>query len=121
MTNKLPQLRQILTDNKIKGYSHYNKPQLVELLRERQLLPLEVEKLTKPKKEIDPRFERLRTIRNNSKHVVLKDIVTEEEFKFSSIYRAGQFINKAPRTITFWGGRIWNKKYLIKIVEGEES
>ena len=71
---KLPELRQILNDNNIEGYYRCNKPQLIELLRERGLLPEEVKKEVKPKKEIDPRFERLKTIRNNPKHVTLTDV-----------------------------------------------
>lgn len=40
---RLPELREILRKNKIKGYSHYNKKQLIEVLKERGLYE------TKPK------------------------------------------------------------------------
>jgi len=117
---KLPDLKEILRQNKMKGYSHYNKPQLIELLRGIGLLPNEPPKPEKPKKEIDPRFERLRTIRTNPKRVTLKNITTGEEIMFPSIYKAARFINQSPRIITFWNGRVWNSKFEIKI-EGYPS
>ena len=110
---KLPELRAILRENKIKGYSHYNKKQLIKLLREKELLPEELP--PPPKKEIDPKFARLRTIRTNPKRVVLKDIESGDEIIFPSIYRASRFINHSPRIITFWNGRVWKDKYEIKV------
>ena len=113
---RLPELREILRENKIKGYSHYNKKQLIELLKEKGLLPEEPEK---PKKEINPRFARLKTIRTNPKRVVLKDIESGDEITFPSIYKASRFINQSPRIITFWNGRVWKDKYEIKVFSGE--
>ena len=63
---KLPELRALLKENKIKGYSHYSKPQLVALLNSKGLLPEEIPKpptrLLRCIKEIDPRYEHLRKI-----------------------------------------------------------
>ena len=112
---KLPELREILRQNKIKGCSHYNKKQLIELLKGKGLLPEEPPKPEKPKKEIDPRFTRLMTIRTNPKQVVLKNVETGNEITFPSIYKASQFINKSPRIITFWDGRVWNNMYEISV------
>ena len=110
---KLPELRKILRENKIKGYSHYTKKQLIELLKAKGMLP---EEPPLPKKEVDPRYIRLHTIRKNPKRVVLRDIESGEKFDFPSIYKAAQFINHSPRIITFWDGRVWNDKYEITVM-----
>ena len=47
---KLSELKEILYTNKIRGYSHYTKKQLIELLKESQLMPKEKPKPEKPKK-----------------------------------------------------------------------
>ncbi|WAQ95240.1 hypothetical protein MAR_027930 [Mya arenaria] len=109
MTTKLSVLRQILKDNKIEGYFRCNKPQLIELLEKRGLLPEEVME------------SELKTIRNNPKHVTLTDVTLDKEYKYPSIYKAALFIKKSPRTITFWNNRVWNKKYLVKVEEGEDK
>ena len=116
---KLPELREILREKKIKGYSHYNKKQLIKLLQEKGLLPEEPTQPEKPEKVIDPRFARLKTIRTNPKRVVLKDVESEDEIVFPSIYKASRFINQSPRIVTFWDGRVWNNKYEIRV--GEEG
>ena len=71
---KLPQLRNILKQNNIKGYSQYSKTRLVELLRERKLLPEEPP--VKTRKEIDPNYEWLKSIRKNPRRVILKCVNT---------------------------------------------
>ena len=69
---KLSELKEILYANKIRGYSHYTKKQLIELFKERQLMPKEKPKPEKSKKDIDPKFARLATIKFNPKRVTLK-------------------------------------------------
>ena len=69
---KLSELKEILYANKIRGDSHYTKKQLIELLKERQLMQKEKPKPEKPKKDIDPKFARLATIKFNPKRVTLK-------------------------------------------------
>ena len=109
--NKLPELKAILRENKIKGWSHFSKPQLVDLLKENNLLPEpEPEKVVK---EIDPKWERLRSIRKAPRPVTLTDVKTGEELTFSSIYKASKHINHSPRTITFWNGKVWNNMYKV--------
>ncbi len=46
---KLPELRALLKEKKLCGYSHYNKLELIDLLRDKVCLP---EEATKPKKEL---------------------------------------------------------------------
>ena len=112
---KLPELREILHKNKIRGYSHYDKKKLIVLLREKGLLPDEPPKPVKPKKEIDKKYEKLGTIRNNPKQVFLKSVETGDTITFPSIYKAAQFINQSPRIITFWNYRVWKNKYEIRV------
>ena len=114
---KSSELREILYANKIKGYSHYTKKQLIEFLEERGMMPKEKPKPEKPKKEIDPKYARLATIKNNPRRVTLKDIETEEELEFPSIYKAAQFLKRNPNLILFWNGRVWNNLYEIKIMD----
>ena len=110
---KLSELRDILHQNKLRGYSHYTKKDLIELLREKGLLAREVEPLAR---EVEPSVrERLKTIRKNPKEVVLRCIETDEELAFPSIYKASQFIKQSPRIITFWDGRVWRNKYKITV------
>lgn len=47
ITLKLFELKEILKQKKIRGWSHLNKHQLIELQREKELLPIE-----KPKNEV---------------------------------------------------------------------
>ena len=113
---KLSELREILVTNQIKSKMHYDKKQLIVLLGEKGLLPSKPEKV---KKEINHKFEKLATIRNNPKQVVLKNVETGDTITFSSIYKASKFINRSPRIITFWNNRVWDNRYEIKIVNPE--
>ena len=91
------------------------------MLREKGLLPDEEPKPEKPKKEIDPRFKRLKAIRTDPKRVVLKSVETMDEITFPSIYKAAKFIKQFPRIVTFWNGRAWNNKYEIRIDEAPQA
>lgn len=114
---KLPELKKILKENKVKGYSHLNKPQLIELLEKHNLMPEEEEKPAKPKKEVDPRYERLLGIRKNPKTVVLRDVETGEEHTFKSIYKAGMFVNKSSTALCYYNGRIIDGKYHVTVCD----
>ena len=84
------------------------------MANENDLLPkIELEK----EKSKDVNYNRLKTIRNNSKKVILEDIETGEIKTFPSIYRAAKFIDQAPQTITYWGNRegAWNNKCKVVI------
>jgi len=118
---KLPELKAIFKKNKIKGFAYYNKPQIVEILRERNLLPAE-EPQPPPEPErqandADPKHRKLREIRRNPKEVTMTDTTTGEELVFPSIYKASRHMKTSPRIITFWNGRIWKNRYEIKISE----
>ena len=86
------ELKTLLKENKIHFYS-YDKKRLINLAYENDLLPkIELEK----EKSKDVNYNRLKTIRNNLKKVILEDIKTGEIKTFPSIYRAAKFIDQAP-------------------------
>ena len=76
----LTELRAMLNDNKIRGYLHYNKPELVDVLFKRGLLPdtMNVTTITSlperenTKKE-NPKYNFLKRIRNSPKKFEIQD------------------------------------------------
>ena len=76
-------LRAMLKENKIRGYLQYNKSELVDVLVKRRLLPeiwrLQLslhylnEKIPR-KKEINPKYNFLKYIRNSSKKDEIRDM-----------------------------------------------
>jgi hypothetical protein len=123
MAIKLPELKQMLKDNKIKGYSHYSKPQLIELFSERGLLPVEPseESLSSklegtPENEYPPRYKHLFGIRTNPKKVEIKDLKTCEVNVYPSIYQAAKALNVQGKIITLFSGRVYKDKYEIKVL-----
>ena len=110
----IKELKTLLKENKIHFYSYWDKKRLINLANENDLLPkIEVEK----ERSKDVNYNRLKTIRNNPKKVMLEDIETGEIKTFPSIYKAAKFIDQAPQTITYWGNRegAWNNKYKVVI------
>ena len=109
------ELKKILKENKIHFYTYWDKKRLIALANEYDLLPK-----TKPEKEKskkDVKYNRLKTIKQNPRKVMLEDIETGEIETFPSIYKAAKFIDQAPQTITYWGRRegAWNNKYKVVI------
>ena len=110
----IKELKTLLKENKIHFYSYWDKKRLINLANENDLLPkIELEK----EKSKDVNYNRLKTIKNNPKKVILEDIERGEIKTFPSIYRAAKFIDQAPQTITYWGNRegAWNNKYKVVI------
>ena len=99
------ELKQIAKQNNLRGYSHLSREKLIELLKEKNLMP----------EEKEPKYINLVGIRNNPHDVIIVDITTKEEFKFPSIYKASKFLGKTPRIITYWNGRVYKNQYEIKL------
>ena len=82
----LTELRAMLKKNKIRGYLHYNKSELVDVLVKRGLLPdtMNITTITSlperenTKKEINPKYNFLKHIRNSRKEVEIQDMETGE-------------------------------------------
>ena len=122
------ELKKLLKENKIHFFTYWSKQKLMELAKINDLLPKEEPKIEEPKKE-EPKkepeleklkyvnYERLRNIRHKPIKVILKDVETEEEQIYPSIYKAAQFLDQSPQTVRYWGKKkgIWNKKYRIII------
>ena len=85
--------RAMLKENKIRGYLHYNKSELVDVLFKRGLLPeiIMITTITSlperedTKKEINPKHNFLKHIRNSRTKVEIRDIETGEIIVYSSI------------------------------------
>ena len=92
----LRELRAILKECIIRGCLHYSKPELVDVLVKRGLLP-EIIKITTStslseqkdtKKEINPKYNFLKHIRNSPKKVEIQDMERGEIIVYSSMYKA---------------------------------
>ena len=101
------ELKTLLKENKIHFCSYWDKKRLIALANEHSLLP---------EKSKDPKYDRLKTIKQNPRKVSLEDIKTGEIKTFPSIYKATKFIDQAPMTICYWNGGVWNNKYNVVIL-----
>src|SRR5271155_6210536 len=77
---KLLELKLLMKENKIKGSSYMNKPEIIAVLLDRGIIPEDsVKKQDAPvKQEIDPKYEFIRSIQNNPKSVEIRDLETGE-------------------------------------------
>ena len=112
----IDELRKLLKEKGVTFYSYWNKQRLIELAKINDLLPKQEEE--KGPEEENPKYvnyERLKNTRHTPTKVILKDVETEEEHTFPSIYKAAQYIDKSPQTIRHWGKKngVWNKKYKV--------
>ena len=74
------ELLEILKANVIRGYSHYSKSKLIDLLVKRGLIHEKHgnNKQEKNIKDIDPKYSFLRQIRNNPKKVEIRDLEADK-------------------------------------------
>ena len=87
----LTELRAMLKEDKIRGYLHYNKSELVDVLVIRELLPETIMITTinslpereDTKKGINPKYNFLKHIHNSPKKVDIRDIETGEIIVYS--------------------------------------
>ena len=108
------ELSTILKDNKIHFYTLWDKKRLITLANEHYLLQkTELEK----EKSKDVKYDRLKTIKQKPRKVMLEDIETGEIKISPSIYKAAKFKDQAPQAITYWGKREgpWNNEYKVVI------
>ena len=120
----LTELRAMLKENKIRGYLHYNKSELVDVLVKRGLLPHTVNITTitslpereNTKKEINPKYNFLKHIRNSPKKVESQDMETGEIIRYFSMYKAAKRFNQQSRLISTYDEKVWRNRYAIKVV-----
>ena len=95
----------VLNENKIRGYLHYNKSELVDVLVKRGLLHETIKTTTitslpereDTQKQINHKCNFLKHIRNSSKKVEIRDIETDEIIVYSSMYTAAKTFNQQSR------------------------
>ena len=119
----LTELRAMLKENKIRGYLHYNKSELVDVLVKRGLLPdsmnitpiILVPERENTKKEINPKHNFLKHIRNSPKKVEIQNMETDQIIIYSSMYKAAKRFNQQSRLISTYDGKVWRNRYATKV------
>ena len=94
------------------------------MLVERVLLPetIEIKTITSPperenkKKEINPKYNFLKHIRNSSKKVEIRDMETGEIIVYSSMNQAAKRFYQQSRLISAYDGKVWRNRYAIKVL-----
>ena len=118
------ELRAVLKENNIRGCLHYNKSELVDVLVKRGLIP-EIIKITTStslpelkdtKKEINPKYNFLKHIRNSPRKVEIQDMEIGEIIVYSSTYKAAKRFNQQSRLIYAYDGKVWRNRYAIKVL-----
>ena len=120
----MTELKTMLKENKIRGYLHYNKSELVDVLVQRGLLPETIKITTitslsereNTKKEINPKYKFLKHICNSQKKVEIQDMVTGEIIIYSSMYKAAKRFNQQSRLISTYDGKVWMNRYAMKVL-----
>ena len=110
----LTALKAMLKENKIRGYLHYTKSELVDVLVKIGLLPETIKITTitslsereNTKKEINPKYNFLKHIRNSPKKVEIQDMETGELIIYSSMYKAAKRFNQQSRLISAYDGKV---------------
>ena len=115
----LTELRAKLKKNKIRGYLHYNKSELIDVLIKRGLLPETTTSRPEQensKYEINPKYNFLKHIPNIPKKVEIRDIEWDEIIVYSSMYKAAKTFNQQSRLISAYDGKVWRNRYAIKVL-----
>ena len=124
----LTELRAMLKENKIRGNLQYSKSELVDVLVKRGLLPetMNITTITSlpvredTTKEINPKFNFLKYIRNSPKKVEIRDMETGEIIVCSSMYKVAKKFNQQSRLIYTYDGKVWRNRYAIKVLTESE-
>jgi hypothetical protein len=113
----LPELKMIMKENKIAGSSHMNKPEISAVLLNRGIISTDSVKKQAPqvKREFDPKYEFIKSIRNNPKNVEIRDLATGEVTQYSSIYKASRALSSSSSIIIKNNGKVWHG-YFIRIL-----
>ena len=114
--NKMPtyaELMEILKGNEIRGYSHYTKSKLIELLIKKGLISEKYGtiKQVKAKKDIDSKYYFLRQIRCNPKKVEIHELETDKVVLYPSIYKAALAWDQNTGVIGIYTGKVWRNRY----------
>ena len=111
-------------ENNIRGCLQYNKPELVDVLVKRGLIP-DIIKITTStslperkdtKKERNLKYNFIKHIRNSPNKAEIQDIKTGEIIVYSSLYKAAKRFNQQSRLIYAYDGKVWMDRYAIKVL-----
>ena len=114
---KLIELKTLVKEHGIKTY--LNKSELINLLCEKGVLERDIAEMKVP--STDPKYERLKYIRNQPRRVDILDRETGEVNSYTSLYKAGKAHGQEARTILAFDGRVWRNRYEIKVHERKED
>ena len=117
MKYQLVHLKKLMKENGIKGSSVMLKQEMIDVLKEKQLLPPSPEVEVEAKPPIKPQYEYVRTIAKNRRPVTVRNIETGEITSYPSLCRAARSLHKYPCSITFFNGKIIDGKYYITVHE----
>ena len=67
------------------------------------------------KKEVNPKHNLLKHIRNSPKKVEIQDMEMGEIIIYSSMYKAANRFNQQSRLISIHDGKVWRNRYAIKV------
>ena len=120
----LTELRAMLKKNKIRGYIHYNKSELIDVLIKGGLLPdtMKITTITSlpqrenTKKEINPKSNFLKHVRNSPKKADIRGKETVEINVYSSMCKAAKSFNQQSILISAYDGKVWRNRYAIKVL-----
>ena len=124
---KLIELKTLVKKHGIKIWRNsLNKPELIDLLFEKGVLSRDIAEKEKQRREqkvpsTDPKYDRLKKIRNQPRRVDIFDLETGEVSSYTSIYKAGKAHGQSARTILAFDGRVWRTRYEIKVHERKED
>ena len=68
------------------------------------------------KKEINPKYNFLKYIRNSPKKVEIQDMETGESIVYSYMYKAANRFNQQSRLISTYNGKVSRNRYAIKVL-----
>ena len=105
-------LKTLLKENNIPFFAYWDKKRLTAVANEHNLLPqIEFEK----ERSKNDKYDRLKTIRDNPRTVMVEDVETGGIKTFPSIYGASKFLDTSPYTVYYWGNKdgAWKNKYEI--------
>src|SRR5271157_4793322 len=106
-----------MKENKMKRSSYMNKPEIIAVLLATGIINEDsVKKQGAPvKREIDPKYEFTRSIRNNPKNVEIRDLENGKITIYSSQYKASRATGCSTKFITGNNGKVGKNRYEIKI------
>ena len=68
------------------------------------------------KKDINPKYNFLKHIRNSPKKVEIRDMETGEIIVYSAMYKSATRFNQQSRLISAYNGKVWRNRYAIKVL-----